>query len=37
MKTPYNPTALPINKLDWEVLIPRIGMAQAAVARALPP
>ena len=33
MKTPYNPTALPINKLDWEVLIPRIGMAQAAVAR----
>lgn len=33
MKTPYKPTAIPIKKLDWESLIPRIGMAQAAVAR----
>lgn len=33
MTTPYKPTAIPIKKLDWESLIPPIGMAQAAVAR----
>lgn len=33
MKTPYIPVSIPIHKLDWESLIPRIGMAQAAVAR----
>jgi len=33
MTTAYKPTAIPIKKLDWESLIPRIGMAQAAVAR----
>ena len=32
-KKPYKPTVIPIKKLDWESLIPRIGMAQAAVAR----
>lgn len=31
--TPFKPTTIPIKKLDWESLIPRIGLAQAAVAR----
>ena len=33
MKTPYKPVAIPIRELAWEQMIPRIGMAQAAVAR----
>jgi Fic family protein len=33
MKKPYNPIPIPINDLNWEQMIPRLGMAQAAVAR----
>lgn len=33
MKTPYRPAPIPDDALDWPALIPRIGMAQAAVAR----
>lgn len=32
-KLPYQPKPIPIASLDWTSLIPRIGMAQAAVAR----
>lgn len=30
---PYHPIPIPVHSLDWPALIPRIGMAQAAVAR----
>ncbi|MCC5850897.1 MAG: Fic family protein [Verrucomicrobia bacterium] len=30
---PYSAPQIPIRKLDWEGMIPRLGMAQAAVAR----
>jgi Fic family protein len=33
MKKPYTPIPIPINSLNWEQMIPRLGMAQAAVAR----
>ncbi len=33
MTEPYKPTDIPIASLDWAALVPRIGMAQAAVAR----
>jgi Fic family protein len=33
MKQPYQPRPIPIGDLPWADLIPRIGMAQAAVAR----
>lgn len=33
MKQPYKPVPIPIHTLAWEQMIPRIGMAQAAVAR----
>ncbi len=33
MKTPYKPKSIPIADLAWAEMIPRLGMAQAAVAR----
>ncbi len=33
MKKPYVPKAIPMASLDWAALVPRIGLAQAAVAR----